>query len=348
MSPIAALMNLFVVIAGVLFAIMPELSRPGIFFGVTVNPDFRSSADGRKLLRAYWRSIALSLAVILAVSNLIPATDILIPLRVAAAGLAGIGCWIMASRRSRPYAQPHNSIRVASLTPETRTLPGGVLFLLGPYLILGIAAWFLYANWSAIPDIFPIHWDRNGMPNGFASRTVFGVFGLLIIGAATTTFTLVIACVIFFMTPNARTDISRAAYDISLRRATYFVILFVDYFISTLFAVMTTRVVWAADLRRSPTEFIPFIVGGILALGAGILIYLVRVSRLRTGTGDGTPDACWRWGAIYYNPDDPSLFVEKRLGIGWTLNFANKWAWLFLAFTLLPTVVVLVVVGFVK
>jgi uncharacterized membrane protein len=33
---------------------------------------------------------------------------------------------------------------------------------------------------------------------------------------------------------------------------------------------------------------------------------------------------------IYYNPDDPALMVEKRFGIGWTLNFAHRGAWIFM------------------
>ena len=29
-------------------------------------------------------------------------------------------------------------------------------------------------------------------------------------------------------------------------------------------------------------------------------------------------------GILYYNPNDPSIWVDKRFGIGWTLNFAHK------------------------
>jgi uncharacterized membrane protein len=46
--------------------------------------------------------------------------------------------------------------------------------------------------------------------------------------------------------------------------------------------------------------------------------------------GDGTPDAFWRWGMIYANPNDPALFVAQRYGTGYTLNFSNRKAWLFL------------------
>jgi len=36
----------------------------------------------------------------------------------------------------------------------------------------------------------------------------------------------------------------------------------------------------------------------------------------------------WRLGIFYFNSQDRRLFVPKRRGFGWTLNFANIWAWL--------------------
>lgn len=33
----------------------------------------------------------------------------------------------------------------------------------------------------------------------------------------------------------------------------------------------------------------------------------------------------WKWGGIYYNPEDPRGWVNKRIEwMGWTVNFANK------------------------
>ena len=55
--------------------------------------------------------------------------------------------------------------------------------------------------------------------------------------------------------------------------------------------------------------------------------------------GDRTDDAHWLGGMIYVNPADHALFVEKRMGIGWTLNFGNLWAWLLLAGVLAVPVV---------
>jgi len=43
--------------------------------------------------------------------------------------------------------------------------------------------------------------------------------------------------------------------------------------------------------------------------------------------GDRTADARWIGGLLYFNPADPALLVEKRMGIGWTVNFGNPWSW---------------------
>jgi uncharacterized membrane protein len=68
-----------------------------------------------------------------------------------------------------------------------------------------------------------------------------------------------------------------------------------------------------------------------ILLGGGIVL------ALRTGQGGarlGSPaetavdrmdDRYWKLGGFYVNPQDPSLLVEKRFGVGWTFNFGNRW-----------------------
>jgi uncharacterized membrane protein len=61
--------------------------------------------------------------------------------------------------------------------------------------------------------------------------------------------------------------------------------------------------------------------------------FFIRVTR-RTAVleappiGDTTPDSSWILGRIYFNRADPTLFVEKRMGLGYTLNLGNPWSWL--------------------
>jgi len=45
------------------------------------------------------------------------------------------------------------------------------------------------------------------------------------------------------------------------------------------------------------------------------------------------PEEGWS-GPFYANPDDPALFVPKRYGIGYTLNFGNPLCWIVVALIL--------------
>lgn len=48
-----------------------------------------------------------------------------------------------------------------------------------------------------------------------------------------------------------------------------------------------------------------------------------------------------RWGVFYVNPQDSRLWVEKRLGLGMTLNYARPAAWWITLLLLLPVVLLL-------
>lgn len=45
---------------------------------------------------------------------------------------------------------------------------------------------------------------------------------------------------------------------------------------------------------------------------------------------DRDDDKYWKLGSIYFNPNDPAIFVEKRFGIGWTNNMARPVSWVML------------------
>lgn len=49
------------------------------------------------------------------------------------------------------------------------------------------------------------------------------------------------------------------------------------------------------------------------------------------------------WGLIYYNADDPSLFVDKQFGYGQTINFAHRSALYLMLFVILFPLLVLLI-----
>lgn len=58
-----------------------------------------------------------------------------------------------------------------------------------------------------------------------------------------------------------------------------------------------------------------------------------------TPSGSRMSAAHWRGGIFYVNPDDPALYVNKRFGIGYTLNFARPEAWVLLGIILFIPVI---------
>lgn len=78
-----------------------------------------------------------------------------------------------------------------------------------------------------------------------------------------------------------------------------------------------------------------------IALGVGVLGVVVATARhplpqapATAGTHSGTglvardEDSHWHLGFLYANRTDPSVLVPRRLGIGWTPNFGNPFAWI--------------------
>ena len=65
--------------------------------------------------------------------------------------------------------------------------------------------------------------------------------------------------------------------------------------------------------------------------------------RRRTDAVFHYDDRYWYAGVFYTNPDDPALFVPKRFGLGWTLNFGHPQAKLVLIGILLLMLVLVLV-----
>jgi uncharacterized membrane protein len=78
---------------------------------------------------------------------------------------------------------------------------------------------------------------------------------------------------------------------------------------------------------------------GLIALAIPFLWRIIRINRTLVSGGDGTPDECWKLGFFYFNPDDPAIFVEKRMGLGYTCNFGNQTTWLALGLTVLLSLI---------
>src|SRR5262245_52367270 len=104
--------------AGGLALRSPELSRPGIFFGVTVEPGFASTTEGMRIRLRYRRSILAVTAVALLVNHLHRKQPALGLLSYFIYFVGFYSCWILASRQTRRFSTKAVTVRSASLKRE--------------------------------------------------------------------------------------------------------------------------------------------------------------------------------------------------------------------------------------
>jgi uncharacterized membrane protein len=109
------------------------------------------------------------------------------------------------------------------------------------------------------------------------------------------------------------------------------------YFLKVATMLLFCCIAWAPG-REAVLIGLNWALQGVMFVG--LALYCVRMLRqrrqLRALAGPGSleraaPTEGWIGGMIYYNRQDPSLIVEKRIGIGWTFNFAHPITWLWMA-----------------
>ena len=318
-------------------------NRRGILFGVTVSLEFAASAEAQAALRRYRRTTSFVVLLVIAGAALVlwfgngSAPSILIA-TIAGLVIEFTTALILWSREHRRMLQHEAAIpleRHAELTTPDTSLP--LIATAAALFPLALSALWLYRNWNLIPSTWPQHWDLNGVPNGFATRSTGGVFGPLLLGA-----------IVLLLVTAISAFIGRASGPHTSQRARVLAPLAV---LAWLLAAMFTGI-----------GLLPLIqpISSAKAIGASLALFAATIANViwlvwRTGIGsasvnepyDGTPDAKWHAaGIFYYNPADAAVIVPKRFGWGWTLNFARPLSWLYiggvlavaLALTLLPLI----------
>jgi uncharacterized membrane protein len=202
---------------------------------------------------------------------------------------------------------------------------------LAPLAILAAAAAWLALRWNTLPERWVTHWGPGGVPDGFASKSVGGVFGPLLFAVG---FVILLELVAMFTERISRPEYPR------LVRAYGNLVRWVSVGLSSVLAVIALLL---------PTETPPSarlliglslgaLVGALVAGGLGVSAAVRKMAK----EGVHLPEGYGPF--LYRNPKDPRLFVPKLLGGGWTFNFARPTAWLLMGLILLPALVVLVVV----
>jgi len=302
---------LIAVFTGALMLLLPQISPQRYFFAITAPPGFRSSGAGRRSLHRYHATVVCGVAIaVAAICGLNPRMPGLMPLAAALAPvILGMLAFLRERRQVEKQAPPADAVREAELFSEDDQLPRWVALALPPFAFpLAAAAW-LRAHWSEIPARFPVHWDLHNHANRWAEKTPHAVYGPLLYAGGMMLILMLLTLAMFYGSRRGRQ-----------RTAVVKMMVSTIYFVALLFSGIgiMPALPFSPSLLSIPAMAFPVLL-------VGWVIIIVRDPKM---PADTTPDECWYLGSIYVNSRDPAIFVQRRIGFGYTLNMGNRLAWL--------------------
>jgi hypothetical protein len=172
------------VMVAAFFCLLPQWSRPGMLFAVTVSAQFRRTREGRRILRDYRLQACVHALMSFALIYVGALTRHLIFLLAGVfwlpAGYFLIFEW--ARDRVAPYAEARSRSNESATEARWAQFSGGWLLHFGPFAVLGAAALFLHSRWQRMPvALFPFRGGFRGRPPGFILPTRETVYGPLVV-----------------------------------------------------------------------------------------------------------------------------------------------------------------------
>lgn len=317
-------------IGGLMLA-MPRLGRGSTFFAVTVPPGFGDSPAGRAIRRTYrFGTLAATLVSLAVITPLWwwlepePALAVACTIGSLGVSLGAIAVFVLCRQRAMVYSRDRSAERRIELLPPDRLrdiVPEPLWLHAVPYVpVLAAMAWLA---WRAGMQV-----DTAPASSPAGPALIYGLPLLMLATLALMHLIMPLGLLIRRL-PGHRSRVG------AINRMLLWMMLFLGLLGG-----------WNSLAVLYGESWIGGALGIAVNLGCTLAVLLVPIVMWRAGSfarpgqpddGDRSPDAAWKLGLIYYNPDDPALWLEKRFGVGYTLNFGRPAAWWIIGATLAAT-----------
>lgn len=322
-----------------LMIFMPYLTRKNELFGVTIPSDQSASPDLNRKRKQYAISSAiwgLFLCLILfffrkAEANILPVV-FLVTFIIGSFGLYSIFHIKLKKRKAEEQWEKKYTQQIIVDTTFRMQKP---VYSLWWYTLPFIIALFTLAItvifYSQIPAHIPEHYDSAGHVTATMNKTSrFLYFNIALQVYMTALFAFLHATIGW-----AKQHINPEDPDNTIRRNNIFrrrwslYMILSSIILVMIFGVLQMGIIWSWPGK---VQLLTTLIGvGLMMAGAIVLSFTTGQSgsRLKLGSSDRQgvisrdDDRYWKLGLFYLNRNDPSLFIEKRFGIGWTLNLAH-------------------------
>ncbi len=348
-----------------MFLLYPRIARRGLLFGVYVGEERSGGEEAQQIARSWQTGIILSTIVSVGIG-----LGLFMQYRTPFAAVAALilllagylALYLRAYFRARSLAVegPPAGVAVLDSAADTPSLLPLIVLALG--IICGTFA-IAYAamHYHELPAQVPTHFGPSGKPDAWRPKSFWTVMLLPL-------FTLVMGvgmAGVAFLVARAKRAIRFPQTHISVeaqrrfRHAMTRLISFLAVVVAGMLLMMSIDSIRVGLGRAEGLSPVAMVLGIAIAVLAVVctVYFIFRYgqggSRLERAAGnapltDGLADnRHWVLGAFYVNRDDPCIFVERRFGFGYTINFGNwKAVAFFIAF--IGTILVLALMGALK
>lgn len=335
------------------------ISGKNYFYGVYIKNIDLNEGDKKRIDKGYKRRINYTLILILILSILLIKTftgieQIVMP--IALTIYICLSYWyirdsyvevkhlksqlISCSNGESIQKQSNQTITIdTKFINEKEKLKRKFKILFGICIAISIISFVYVAiNYNNLPETIPTHWGPNGKPDAFGPKNFKNVFFMNIID---------LGMVLMFSYMGVGTIGYRSYIDTQNKEENrkkalkYLNNIGYSLFIITISMQSTTSINPILMVKNIDMPMILFFIIIFVPILASILLIYnsIMLSTLKSKNKNNymieSDDEKWIYGFIYYNKEDPSLMVEKRLGAGWTFNMAHKSAKIIIIFLIL-------------
>ncbi|MBK1809870.1 DUF1648 domain-containing protein [Clostridium sp. YIM B02505] len=331
------------------FLLTPKMTRKDIIFGILIPLDRAKDKEIEAATKSYYANITI-FTVVMAVlyfiaQNIIFSSPAVLIVGVFLIIFGYFFIFLRANNRVKVYKAENNLLankkQVVYVNTEMSqklrsTAVLSVYWFMIPALIAISNLILPLMKYEQLPSKIGIHWNIYGVADNFIEKSM---------GAVVTNGMVPLVLVGILAFANYSIAISKNKIDSAqpmsssqklykFKRFNSIMLFSITILLSsliTLFNLNSLNII-SVDLGKiTPLLIVAFVFVIFVPI---VLTFKLGQggSKLKTPTNEEVDntvsnvddDIFWKLGSIYYNPNDPSLFVEKRFGVGWTLNFGNK------------------------
>lgn len=333
-------------------------SNNGIIFGVRVPKEYEKDEDITKLDKEYKKMYLIFVLPLIFIINIIVTftskISIFLVLTFALIIVTNIPIFIYWKKMMKLKKEKlwnklgENVVLVDTSIRKPKVREDNVIIRTRRFMILLIIPLITFIVtlivYKDVQSPFPIHYNAEGIADSFVNKEGFkGFFYLALFPVLIQSAMIIFLAIINKFAINGKVEINSGTLEEIkeqrkvFKRINSILLFIVTLEISIMFTFIQFCTLFSWNTNIINIVFLPLIL--LTTLVFSIISYKIGQGgkNIKINKEDKEiyrdDDKNWLLGNFYYNKKDPSIFVEKRIGIGWDVNLGNP---IGLIITILP------------